>query len=106
MKPGNKNSYKALKSININGKEYKYYSINEAEKKKTMQVDSKQLNTISRELLIEPSSIELEKSYLKDGEPAYEEDFVRNEIMKSKQRQDIESFVKFFKKFGFLKGKE
>lgn len=80
--------------------------INEAEKKKTMQVDSKQLNTISRELLIEPSSIELEKSYLKDGEPAYEEDFVRNEIMKSKQRQDIESFVKFFKKFGFLKGKE
>ena len=32
MKPGNKNSYKALKSININGKEYKYYSLKEAEK--------------------------------------------------------------------------
>jgi len=32
MKPGNKNSYKTIKSININGKEYKYYSINEAEK--------------------------------------------------------------------------
>ena len=32
MKPGNKNSYKALKSININAKEYKYYSLNEAEK--------------------------------------------------------------------------
>ena len=32
MKPGNKNSYKALKSININGREYKYYSLAEAEK--------------------------------------------------------------------------
>ncbi len=32
MKPGRKDSYKALKSININGKEYKYYSLNEAEK--------------------------------------------------------------------------
>ena len=32
MKPGNKNSYNSLKSININGKEYKYYSLVEAEK--------------------------------------------------------------------------
>ena len=32
MKPGNKNSYKSLKSININGKDYKYYSLVEAEK--------------------------------------------------------------------------
>ena len=32
MKPGNKNSYKSLKSININGKDYKYYSLSEAEK--------------------------------------------------------------------------
>ena len=32
MKPGNKNSFKALKSININDRIYKYYSINEAEK--------------------------------------------------------------------------
>ena len=32
MKPGNKNSYKALKSININGREYRYYSLAEAEK--------------------------------------------------------------------------
>ena len=31
MKPGNKNSYKSLKTININGKDYKYYSIKEAE---------------------------------------------------------------------------
>jgi len=32
MKPGNKNSYKSLKTININGSDYKYYSITEAEK--------------------------------------------------------------------------
>ena len=32
MKPGNKNSYKSLKTISISGKDYKYYSLNEAEK--------------------------------------------------------------------------
>ena len=32
MKPGNKNSYNSLKSININNSEYKYYSLLEAEK--------------------------------------------------------------------------
>ena len=32
MKPGNKNSYKSLNSININGRNYKYYSLIEAEK--------------------------------------------------------------------------
>ena len=32
MKPGNKNSYKSLKSINIDNSEYKYYSLLEAEK--------------------------------------------------------------------------
>mgnify|MGYP005672632765 CR=1 FL=1 len=32
MKPGNKNSYKSLKTININNSNYKYYSLPEAEK--------------------------------------------------------------------------
>jgi len=32
MKPGNKNSYKSLKTININDSDYKYYSLAEAEK--------------------------------------------------------------------------
>ena len=32
MKPGIKNSYKSLKTINIDGISYKYYSLNEAEK--------------------------------------------------------------------------
>ena len=27
MKPGNKNSYKSLNTININSKDYKYYSL-------------------------------------------------------------------------------
>ena len=32
MTPGKKNSYNSLKTISINNKEYKYYSLNEAEK--------------------------------------------------------------------------
>ena len=32
MKPGNKNSYNCLKSIEIGRKNYKYYSLKEAEK--------------------------------------------------------------------------
>ena len=32
MKTGQKNSYKSLKSISVNGKSYKYYSLTEAEK--------------------------------------------------------------------------
>ena len=32
MKPGNQNSYKSLKSISIDDKNYKYYSLAEADK--------------------------------------------------------------------------
>ncbi len=32
MKPGNKNSFKCLKEISVNGKNYSYYSLKEAEK--------------------------------------------------------------------------
>jgi len=32
MKPGNKNSYNSLKKISIDGKDFKYYSLPEAEK--------------------------------------------------------------------------
>ena len=31
MTPGNKNSYNSLKNISVNGKDYKYYSLKEAE---------------------------------------------------------------------------
>ena len=32
MKPGKKNSYNCLKSIDVDGKNYKYFSLKEAEK--------------------------------------------------------------------------
>ena len=32
MTPGKKNSYNSIAKISINNKEYKYYSLNEAEK--------------------------------------------------------------------------
>ena len=32
MKPGNKNSYNCLKSMQVDGKDYKYFSLKEAEK--------------------------------------------------------------------------
>ena len=32
MKPGNKNSYNSLMTLNVKGKNYKYYSLVEAEK--------------------------------------------------------------------------
>ena len=32
MKPGNQNSFKCLKEISVNGKNYSYYSLKEAEK--------------------------------------------------------------------------
>ena len=31
MKPGNKNSYKSLSDLEVNGKNYKYYSLKKAE---------------------------------------------------------------------------
>ena len=31
MKPGNKNSYNSLSNLNINGKDYKYYSLKKEE---------------------------------------------------------------------------
>ena len=37
MKPGTKNSYNSLKEINISGKNYKYFSLNEAEKNGLVQ---------------------------------------------------------------------
>ena len=31
MKPGNKNSYKSLSDLEVNGKKFKYYSLKKAE---------------------------------------------------------------------------
>ena len=38
MKPGNKNSYNSLKSMKVDGNDYKYYSISKAEKNGLMGV--------------------------------------------------------------------
>jgi len=75
MKPGNKNSYKALKSTNINGKEYKYYSLNEAEKNgltgvsklpKSLKVLLENLLRYEDDLTVTKDQIEAIKNWLKE----------------------------------------
>ena len=75
MKPGNKNSYKALKSININAKEYKYYSLNEAEKNgltgisklpKSLKVLLENLLRYEDDLTVTKNQIEAIKKWLKE----------------------------------------
>ena len=75
MKPGNKNSYKSLKSININGKEYKYYSLKEAEKNgltgisklpKSLKVLLENLLRYEDDLTVTKSQIEAIKHWLKE----------------------------------------
>ncbi len=75
MKPGIKNSYKALKSTNINGKEYKYYSLNEAEKNgltgvsklpKSLKVLLENLLRYEDDLTVTKDQIEAIKNWLKE----------------------------------------
>jgi len=74
MKPGNKNSYNSLKSININNKEYKYYSLTEAEKNgldgisklpKSLKVLLENLLRYEDDLSVTKSQIEAIKKWLK-----------------------------------------
>ena len=53
MTPGNKNSYKSLKKITVNDKEYNYYSLNEAEKNGLEGIDKlpKSLKVLLENLL-------------------------------------------------------
>ncbi len=75
MNPGRKDSYKALKSININGKEYKYYSLNEAEKNglsgisklpKSLKVLLENLLRYEDDLTVTKNQIEAIKNWLKE----------------------------------------
>ena len=75
MKPGKKNSYKALKSININSKEYKYYSLTEAEKNglsgisrlpKSLKVLLENLLRYEDDLTVTQNQIEAVKDWLKE----------------------------------------
>jgi aconitate hydratase len=74
MKPGNKNSYNSLKSININNSEYKYYSLSEAEKNgldgisklpKSLKVLLENLLRYEDDLSVTKSQIEAIKEWLK-----------------------------------------
>ena len=74
MKPGNKNSYNSLKAININGSEYKYYSLIEAEKNglegisklpKSLKVLLENLLRYEDDLSVTKNQIEAVKSWLK-----------------------------------------
>jgi len=74
MKPGNKNSYKSLKSININNREYKYYSLVEAEKNgldgisklpRSLKVLLENLLRYEDDLSVTKSQIEAIKEWLK-----------------------------------------
>ena len=74
MTPGNKNSYKSLKKITVNEKEYNYYSLNEAEKNgleginklpKSLKVLLENLLRYEDDLSVTKSQIEAIKNWLK-----------------------------------------
>ena len=74
MKPGKKNSYNSLKVININGSEYKYYSLIEAEKNglegisklpKSLKVLLENLLRYEDDLSVTKNQIESIKNWLK-----------------------------------------
>ena len=74
MKPGNKNSYNSLKSININNSEYKYYSLSEAEKNgldgisklpKSLKVLLENLLRYEDDLSVTKNQIDAIKNWLK-----------------------------------------
>jgi aconitate hydratase len=74
MKPGNKNSYNSLKSIDINNSKYKYYSLSEAEKNgldgisklpKSLKVLLENLLRYEDDLSVTKNQIEAIKEWLK-----------------------------------------
>ena len=75
MKPGNKNSYKSLNTININSKDYKYYSLTEAEKNgllgisrlpKSLKVLLENLLRFEDDLTVTRKQIDSVKNWLKE----------------------------------------
>ncbi len=75
MKPGTKNSFKSLSKITINGKDYKYYSLKEAEKNgldgisklpKSIKVLLENLLRYEDDLSVNNSQIEAVKEWLKN----------------------------------------
>ena len=75
MKPGNKNSFKSLKSIKINNKNYKYFSLVEAEKNglkgiknlpKSLKVLLENLLRYEDDLSVTKDQIEAVQKWLKE----------------------------------------
>ena len=75
MKTGKKNSYKSLKTININGETYKYYSLLEAEKNglkgisklpKSLKVILENLLRYEDEKIVTKKQIDEVKNWLKN----------------------------------------
>ncbi|MDC0215651.1 aconitate hydratase AcnA [Candidatus Pelagibacter sp.] len=75
MKPGNKNSYKSLKTININNIDYRYYSLIEAEKNglngisklpKSLKVLLENLLRYEDDLSVTKNQIEAVQEWLKN----------------------------------------
>ena len=75
MKFGKKNSFNCIKSLNINGSEYKYFSLSEAEKNGLEGISKlpNSLKVLLENLLrfedgksIDKSQIEAVKNWLKD----------------------------------------
>ena len=88
MKPGQKNSYNSLKSIIINGKDYKYYSLLEAEKNgldgisklpKSLKVLLENLLRYEDDLTVTKNQIEAIKNWLQKKKIFY-----RNSLSSSK----------------------
>ena len=74
MKPGQKNSYNSLKTINIDGKDYQYFSLLEAEKNglsgisklpKSLKVLLENLLRYEDDLTVTKNQIEAIKNWLK-----------------------------------------
>jgi len=81
MKPGQKNSYNSLKSINIGGKDYKFYSLPEAEKNgltgisklpKSLKVLLENLLRYEDELTVTKNQIEAIKNWLQNKKSSTE----------------------------------
>jgi aconitate hydratase len=75
MKPGDKNSYNSLKSININGNDFKYFSLQEAEKNglngisklpKSLKVLLENLLRYEDDISVTKNQIESIKNWLKE----------------------------------------
>ncbi len=82
MKPGHKNSFNSLKNININGKEYYYYSLTEAEKNGLIGISKlpRSIKVLLENLLRYEDDITVSKKQIED---------IRNWLKEKKSNTEI-----------------